>query len=405
MQSSVRLANRKIVLGLSGCIAAYKAAYLVRLLKKEGADVRVVMTAAAEKFITRLTMETLSDNPAYCEMFPEQGYYSTHHISLAEWADLILLAPASGNLIGKIANGIADDLLTTVIMAAQSPVMIVPSMNTHMYENPAVQENITKLKQRGYKFVQPGTGDLACHTHGVGRLAEPSDILEAIIAHFGSLADLDGLIILVTAGPTVEYIDAVRYISNPSSGRMGYALAKKAMLRGAEVTLVSGPVNLGAPEGVNLIKITSGKEMLAKTGENFENCHMLFMAAAVSDYAPAETAKHKLKKSSKPLKLTLHPQTDILLELSKVKRSQIMVGFAMETENEFENGTSKLEKKKLDLIVVNNIAEEGAGFAVETNKVTIIDKNGDIERPPLMTKEELADIIIDHALKYHKKKA
>jgi len=401
----VRLANRKIVLGLSGCIAAYKAAYLVRLLKKEGADVRVVMTAAAEKFITRLTMETLSDNPAYCEMFPEQGYYSTHHISLAEWADLILLAPASGNLIGKIANGIADDLLTTVIMAAQSPVMIAPSMNTHMYENPAVKENIAKLKQRGCKFVQPEVGDLACHTHGVGRLAEPLDILEAIITHFGSMADLDGLKILVTAGPTVEYIDAVRYISNPSSGRMGYALAKKAMLRGAGVTLVSGPVNLDAPEGVKLVKVTSAKEMLQKTSENFENCDMLFMAAAVSDYAPAETAQQKIKKSSEPLKLTLQPQADILLELSKTKKDQVVVGFAMETENELENATSKLKKKKLDLIIVNNVTEKGAGFAVETNKVTILDKNGNIEKPPLMTKEKLADIIIDHALKYYKRKA
>jgi phosphopantothenoylcysteine decarboxylase/phosphopantothenate--cysteine ligase len=393
------------VLGLSGCIAAYKAAYLVRLLKKEGAEVRVVMTAAAEKFITRLTMETLSDNPAYCEMFPEQGFYTTHHISLAEWADLILLAPASGNLIGKIANGIADDLLTTVVMAAQSPVMIAPSMNTHMYENRVVQENMARLKKLGYKFIEPEVGDLACHTHGVGRLAEPPDILEAIIAHFGSMADLDGLKILVTAGPTVEYIDAVRYISNPSSGRLGYALARKAMLRGAEVTLISGPVNLDAPEGMKLVLVTSAKEMLKRASENFENCDMLFMAAAVSDYAPAETAQHKIKKSSEPLKLTLQPQADILLELSKVKRSQVVVGFAMETENELENATSKLKKKKLDLIIVNNVTEEGAGFAVETNKVTIIDKNGNIEKPPLMTKEELADIIIDHALKYHKKKA
>lgn len=401
----MRLANRKIVLGLSGCIAAYKAAYLVRLLKKEGADVRVVMTAAAEKFITRLTMETLSDNQAYCEMFPEQGYYSTHHISLAEWADLILLAPASGNLIGKIANGIADDLMTTMVMAAQSPILIAPSMNTHMYENPAVQENIAKLKARGYGFVQPEVGDLACHTHGVGRLAEPADILEAVVTHFGSAADLDGMKVLVTAGPTVEYIDAVRYISNPSSGRMGYALAKKAMLRGAEVTLISGPVNLEPPEGVKLVKVTSGNDMLEAVSIEFAGCDMLLMAAAVSDYTPSETAEHKLKKSSEPLELKLQPQTDILMELSKLKDKQVTVGFAMETENELENAKSKLERKKLDLIVANNVAEEGAGFAVETNKVTIIDKNGNIEKPPLMSKEKLADIIIDQALKFHKQKA
>jgi len=400
----VRLANRKILLGVTGCIAAYKAAYLTRLLKGEGAEVKVVMTASATKFITRLTMETLSGNPAYCEMFPAGGYYSTHHISLAEWSDLIVLAPASGNLIGKIASGIADDLLTTVVMAAQSPVMIAPSMNSHMYENPVVQENIGKLKGLGYNFVEPEVGELACETYGVGRLAEPNEILERIVEHFGSRADLDGLNILVTAGPTVEYIDVVRYISNPSSGKMGYALAEKARLRGGDVTLISGPVSLSVPEGVRHIGVTNGIEMLTEVRKAFENCDLLFMAAAVSDYVPGTPAKHKIKKSGEPLNLSLTPQVDILMELAKIKKGQVMVGFAMETEDELKNASEKLKNKHLDIIVANNVSEDGAGFGVDTNRVTFIDKNGNTEKMPLMTKLDLADKIIDRALIFVKGK-
>jgi len=399
----VRLANRKILLGMTGCIAAYKCAHLVRLLKKEGAEVKVVMTSSAEKFITRLTMETLSDNQAYTAMFPTQEYFSTHHISLAEWADLILLAPASGNIIGKISNGIADDLLTTIIMAAQSPVMIAPTMNTHMFQNPIVQENMSKLHKLGYHFVEPGVGELACKTYGVGRLAEPDEITDALISFFESKADLDGLKVLISAGPTVEYIDAVRYISNPSSGKMGYALAQKAASHGAEVTLVSGPVCLDAPAGVKVIEVFSGAQMCESLQNHFERADMLFMAAAVGDYAPSKVHDHKLKKTDQPLTLTLIPQTDILKKLSEMKNKlQVIVGFALETDNIVENAQSKLTGKKLDMIVVNDPREKGAAFRVDTNKVTIIDKNGNIEQIPLMSKLALADIIIDNALKFRK---
>ena len=388
---------------MTGCIAAYKCAYLVRLLKKEGAEVKVVMTSSAQKFITKLTMETLSDNQAYTDMFPKQEYFSTHHISLAEWADLILIAPASGNIIGKIANGIADDLLTTIVMAAQSPVMIAPTMNTHMYQNPAVQENMNKLRRMGYHFVEPGVGELACKTYGVGRLAEPDEIAEALVVFFESKADLDGLKVLISAGPTVEYIDAVRYISNPSSGKMGYALAQKAANRGAEVTLVSGPVSLDAPEGVNLIEVFSGAQMCESLQKHFADADMLFMAAAVGDYAPSKVEDHKIKKTDQPLTLTLIPQTDILKKLSEMKTDrQVMVGFALETDNIEENAQAKLANKKLEMIVVNDPHEKGAAFRVDTNKVTIIDKNGKTEQLSLMTKLALADIIIDKALKFRK---
>jgi phosphopantothenoylcysteine decarboxylase/phosphopantothenate--cysteine ligase len=336
-------------------------------------------------------------------LFPEDRYYGTHHISLAEWADLILIAPASGNAIGKIASGIADDLLTTVVMAAQSPVMIAPTMNTEMYNNPVVQENITKLKKLNYKFIEPGVGELACKTYGVGRFAEPYDILTAVESFFRSGNDLEGLKILVTAGPTVEQIDAVRFISNPSSGKMGYALAQKASERGALVTLISGPVSLEAPAGVNRIMIRSGEQMYNAAVEEFEECDLLFMAAAVGDYKPSQTANHKIKKSTEPLSLELIPQIDILQKLAETKKNQITVGFALETDDEIENARDKLENKKLDLIVLNNPNEKGAGFAVDTNRVTVIDRDGKIEKIDLMPKIDLADKLIDHAKKYLKR--
>jgi phosphopantothenoylcysteine decarboxylase / phosphopantothenate---cysteine ligase len=400
----VKLTNRKIVLGITGCIAAYKAAFLVRLLRKEGAEVRVVMTESSEKFITRLTMETLSGNPVSDQMFPESGFYTTHHISLAEWADLIIIAPATGNIIGKIASGVADDLLSTVIMAAQSPVMLAAAMNTEMYNNPIVQQNISSLKELGYMFVEPGVGELACDTVGVGRLAEPEDIVNRIFQHFKDSSDLSGLNVLVTAGPTVEHIDAVRYISNPSSGRMGYAIAQKAMLRGARVTLISGPVSLEAPNGANLINIVNGQQMLEETQKHFDKTDILFMVAAVSDYVPAESVDYKLKKSSEKITLAFNPQIDILSKLSENKSGQILIGFAMETDDEMDNAKAKLKNKNLDMIVLNKLNEEGAGFGVETNKVTFIEKDGNINKLPLMKKTELADKIIDYALKIKNRK-
>jgi phosphopantothenoylcysteine decarboxylase/phosphopantothenate--cysteine ligase len=399
----VRLTNKKIVLGITGCIGAYKAAFLIRLLKKEGTEVKVLMTDSAKQFITPLTLETLSENPVNSELFPETGYYTTHHISLAEWADLILIAPATGNIIGKIASGIADDLLTTVFMAAQSPVMIAPAMNTQMYTNPVVQDNMKKLLNLGYKFVDPTVGEMACKTYGVGRLAEPEEILDHVINHFGQTLDMRGLKVLVTAGPTVEHIDAVRYVSNPSSGKMGYAVAQKAKNRGAEVVLISGPVGLSAPAGVELIQVKSGEEMFARVKENFDKIDILYMVAAVSDYVPLTPSEQKIKKSDENINLAFKPQVDILKTLGESKNSQVLVGFSMETENAEQNAREKLEKKNLDMIVLNDLTAEGTGFAVDTNKVIIIDRDGNSEDLPLASKGEIADKVIDHSLKFVQK--
>jgi len=399
----VRLTNKKIVLGITGCIAAYKAAFLVRLLKKEGAEVKVLMTDSAREFITPLTLETLSENPVNSELFPKTGYYATHHISLAEWADLILIAPATGNIIGKIASGIADDLLSTVVMAAQSPVMIAPAMNTQMYTNPVVQENMKKLVNLGYKFLDPTVGEMACRTYGVGRLPDPDEILEEIVNHFGRTLDMQGLKVLVTAGPTVEHIDAVRYVSNPSSGKMGYAVARKARGRGADVILISGPVGLSAPAGVELIKVKSGQEMFARIKEHFDRTDILYMVAAVSDYVPMQKSEHKIKKTAENINLAFKPQIDILQTLAENKKDQILVGFSMETENALANATEKLKKKKLDMIVLNDLGAEGAGFEVDTNKVTIIDRYGNSADLPLASKAEVADKIIDYSLRFIKK--
>ncbi|MBD3216766.1 MAG: bifunctional phosphopantothenoylcysteine decarboxylase/phosphopantothenate--cysteine ligase CoaBC [candidate division Zixibacteria bacterium] len=399
----MRLTNKKIVLGITGCIGAYKAAFLTRLLKKEGAEVKVLMTDSAKQFITPLTLETLSENPVNSELFPETGYYTTHHISLAEWADLILIAPATGNIIGKIASGVADDLLTTVVMAAQSPVMIAPAMNTQMYTNPVVQDNMKKLSNLGFKFVDPAVGEMACKTYGVGRLAEPEEILDHVINHFGQTLDMQGLKVLVTAGPTVEHIDAVRYVSNPSSGKMGYAVAQKAKNRGAEVVLISGPVGLSAPAGVELFQVESGEEMFARVRENFDNIDILYMVAAVSDYVPLTPSEQKIKKSDENINLAFKPQVDILKTLGESRKSQVLVGFSMETENAEKHAREKLEKKNLDMIVLNDLTAEGAGFAVDTNKVIIIDRDGNSEDLPLASKAEIADKVIDHSLKFVQK--
>ena len=395
----MRLTNRKILLGVCGCIAAYKSAYLVRLLRQEGAEVRVMVTRSAGEFVAPLTFETLTDHPVYSEMFPKDRYFGTHHIDLAEWADLIVVAPASGNMIGKIASGVADDFVSTVVMASQSPVMISPSMNTHMYENPIMQANLRKLKDLGYRFVEPTVGELACKTYGVGRLPDPQDIVTVITSHFGGQPDLSGLKVLISAGPTVEYLDPVRYISNPSSGKMGYALAERARARGAEVTLVSGPVALEAPAGVTKIDVESGSQMLQALKAHFDKCDMLLMAAAVGDYGPETVSEHKIKKSAQPIQLKLVPKADILLELSRDKSAQVMVGFALETEDIGANASEKLNRKKLDMIVVNEHKVTGAAFKSDTNQVMIIEADGNSSELPMMTKLELADKILDNALK------
>lgn len=400
----MRLSNRKILLGVCGCIAAYKSAYLVRLLRQEGAEVRVMMTRSAGEFVAPLTFETLSDHPVYSEIFPTDRYFGTHHIDLAEWADLIVIAPASGNMVGKIASGIADDFVSTVVMASQSPIMISPSMNTHMYQNPIMQANLHKLKDLGCRLVEPTVGELACKTYGVGRLPDPQDIVTVIASHFNEQADFSGLKVLVSAGPTIEYIDPVRYISNPSSGKMGYALAERARARGAEVTLVSGPVALQVPAGVTKIDVESGNQMYQALKAHFDKCDILLMAAAVGDYGPESVSEHKIKKNSQPMQLKLVPRTDILLELSQIKADQVLVGFALETEDIVINASEKLEKKKLDMIVVNDPKVPGTAFKSDTNQVKIIDSAGDSYDLPMMTKLELADKVLDHALMIKDKK-
>lgn len=363
-----------------------------------------MMTRSAGEFVAPLTFETLSDHPVYSEIFPTDRYFGTHHIDLAEWADLIVIAPASGNMVGKIASGIADDFVSTVVLASQSPIMISPSMNTHMYQNPIMQANLHKLKDLGCRLVEPTVGELACKTYGVGRLPDPQDIVTVIASHFNEQADFSGLKVLVSAGPTIEYIDPVRYISNPSSGKMGYALAERARARGAEVTLVSGPVALQVPAGVTKIDVESGNQMYQALKAHFDKCDILLMAAAVGDYGPESVSEHKIKKNSQPMQLKLVPRTDILLELSQIKADQVLVGFALETEDIVINASEKLEKKKLDMIVVNDPKVPGTAFKSDTNQVKIIDSAGDSYDLPMMTKLELADKVLDHALMIKDKK-
>jgi phosphopantothenoylcysteine decarboxylase/phosphopantothenate--cysteine ligase len=390
------LENKKILLGISGCIAAYKACYLVRLLKKAGADVRVVLTKSATWFVTKTTLETLSNNPVAVEMFSEEKFFSTHHITYAEWADLILLAPATGNLIGKIANGIADDLLTTIVMAKQSDVMIAPAMNTQMYLNPIVQENISKLRRLGYHFIEPGSGELACETVGIGRLAEPEDIFDVVKLHFSRIGPLVGKKVVVTAGPTVERIDPVRYISNFSSGKMGYAIAEVAAERGGNVTLISGPTSLKPPVGVNLISVESAAQMQTELKKAFKSCHALIMAAAVADFRPAKPSKKKISHPT-PKSVELRSNPDILAEIGNTKKqSQVTVGFALEVGGGKKSALAKLKAKNLDIIVMNDPTLPGAEFGGDSNIATIFDRKGGEQKLEQMSKHELAGVILDN---------
>ncbi len=389
------LSGKKILLGVTGCIAAYKACYLVRYLKKAGAEVKVVLTESATKFVTVTTLETLSDNPVAVEMFPPERFVATHHISYAEWADLIVIAPATGNIIGKIANGIGDDLLTTIVMAKQSDVMIATAMNTEMFNNPLVQENIAKLQKLGYLFIMPETGELACHTVGVGRLEEPENIFKHIEEYFGQPRSLSGTRIIVTAGPTVERIDPVRFISNFSSGKMGYALATEAARRGADVTLISGPTALATPTGVRRIDIESARELLEATKAEYPKGDVLIMAAAVADYRPAKYSKKKLSHPTTE-KIDLAANSDILAELGKMKKkSQINVGFALEVDSDIENARKKLKAKNLDLIVMNNPTSKGIEFGGDYNIATMITPGGKAISLEKMTKAQLAARILD----------
>ncbi|MGH7810426.1 MAG: bifunctional phosphopantothenoylcysteine decarboxylase/phosphopantothenate--cysteine ligase CoaBC [Candidatus Binatia bacterium] len=387
----------KIVLGVSGGIACYKAVELVRLLVQGGLGVQVIMTRGATEFVTPLTFQTLSGNPVATETFSLTQESDIGHIHLADAADLFAIAPATANMIGKIANGIADDLLTTVIMATRAPVLIAPAMNIHMFENPILQENLRKLRRVGYHVLEPAEGFLACGYEGKGRLPDPETIAEEI-HRLLKKKDLVGERLLITAGPSREPLDPVRYLSNRSSGKMGYALARAALRRGAEVALVSGPTALEAPTGARVIRVNTAAEMRDAVLHEFAACTIVIMAAAVADYRPVGGADKKIKRGEGPMELRFEPNPDIVKELGRMKDGKFLVGFAAETEDLTANAAKKLRDKNLDMIVANNVAEAGSGFDGDTNVATILDRSGTPRSLPLMTKDELADLIYDHLL-------
>jgi phosphopantothenoylcysteine decarboxylase/phosphopantothenate--cysteine ligase len=396
------LKGREIVLGVTGGIAAYKAVELLRLFIRAGANVRVVMTREALEFVAPLTFQTLSMNPVYTDLFSLISERDIGHISLADRADLIVIAPATANIIGKLASGIADDLLSTTVMATKAPVLIAPAMNVNMYRNSIYRENEDKLRRHGFLFVEPATGMLACGWEGEGKLQEPGIIFEEAVSAL-SPKDLAGEKVLVTAGPTCEEIDPVRFISNHSSGKMGYALARAAFRRGAAVTLVSGPVCLEPPHGVKTVKVVSAGQMRETVLGFFPDSTIVIKAAAVADYRPEVRAGTKLKKTAGTLSLKLVKNPDILAELGGIKGERTIVGFAAETGDLVENAAVKLKKKNLDMIVANDISQEGAGFNVDTNLVKLLFRGGVVEELPLMGKDELADIILDRVVKLRPK--
>ena len=391
------LAGKTIVVGVTGGIAAYKAAELVRLLVKDGAFVRVIMTKNAQEFITPLTLQTLSGNPVATETFNLTQESEIGHIRLADTADLIVVAPASADVIGKFAHGIADDLLTTVLLATMAPVLVAPAMNVHMYAHPAVQENIRILSQRGYHFVEPGEGFLACGYEGKGRLADPEDIVEEVRATL-TKKDLNNERIIVTAGPNAEPIDPVRVITNRSTGKMGFAMARVAWRRGADVTLVSGPTSLTPPRGVRFCPVRTALEMQQAVLSAYGDATMVISAAAIADYRPAHVAPQKIKKQEGVFSIELTRNPDILAGLSQQKGNRLLIGFATETEDVLQNATRKLRKKNLDMIVANDVTQEGAGFAHDTNIVTLIDRSERMETLPLMSKDEVAHTVYDRLL-------
>jgi phosphopantothenoylcysteine decarboxylase/phosphopantothenate--cysteine ligase len=392
------LAGKSVILGVTGGIAVYKAVELVRLLTKAGAEVHVIMTKAATEFVTPLTFQTLSGNPVHTELFNLLSEQEIGHISLADRADLFIIAPATANCVGKLAHGLADDLLSTTVMATRAPVLIAPAMNVNMYENPMYQENEAALRRHGYLFVEPASGWLACGWEGKGKLQEPAIILEEAMNALTE-KDMTGLKLLVTAGPTREEIDPVRYITNYSSGRMGFAIARGARQRGAAVTLVSGPVSLEPPFGVELLQVKSAAEMHAAVTTRAGNADIIIKAAAVADYKPLQRVGQKIKKSAAPASITLERTADILADLGNSKRAgQILVGFAAETENLADNAVAKLQAKNLDMIVANDVSAEGAGFNGDTNIVRFFWGDGRSEALPLMSKEKVAGEILDRAL-------
>ena len=391
-----------VVLGVTGCIGAYKACEVLRELQKRSVDVHVVMTESATRFVAPLTFEALSHHPVFVDQWALGGESDIRHISLADAAKLLLVAPATANTIGKFARGIADDALSTLYLATQAPVLVAPAMNVNMFEHAAVKENVEILRQRGVSFVDPGSGYLACGWLGKGRLAEVDDIVAAAMAILERRRDLEGETILVTAGPTVEDIDPVRFVSNRSTGRMGYRLAEAARDRGARVILVSGPTSLEPPSGVEFVGVRSAGEMMRAVHDRAVTASVVVMAAAVSDYRPASVSPQKVKKSPGPVSLELVRTEDILRSLGEAKNGRVLVGFAAETERVREHARTKLREKHLDLIVANDVSRKDAGFAAETNTAVLLDAAGGEEELPLMGKHELAGRILDRVVALRK---
>ncbi len=387
--------QKKVIVGVTGGIAAYKAAELVRLLVKAGAEAKVAMTKNATRFVTPLTFEALSGNKVIVDMWDPDTSPMTH-IFWGQNADLIIIAPATANFVAKMAQGIGDDFLSTMVLAASAKILVCPAMNTRMYLNPAVQTNLELLRKRGYTVMDPGEGGLACRTEGPGRLPEPEDILEEA-RKLLSPQDLAGLRFLVTAGPTIEPLDPVRYMTNRSSGRMGYALARAARMRGGTVALVSGPTSLKPPDGVAFEKVKTADEMRRAVLEGWERADVIIKAAAVLDYKPKEKAAHKIKKNGGEHTLQLVENPDILAELGRSRGNgrRLLVGFAAETQDLLDNATEKLKKKNLDLIVANDVSRRDAGFEVSTNAVKVIYRDGHVEEVALMAKDDLADLLLD----------
>lgn len=395
--------GKKILLCVSGGIAVYKAAALTSKLVQSGADVKVIMTESARKFVAPLTFQALSRQDVYWDTFDEKDSSKIAHIDLADWADLVLVAPATANIIGKLANGIADDMTSTTILATTAKVWIAPAMNVHMYDHPAVKRNIDTLFEFGYRFVEPSEGYLACGYVGKGRLEEPEKVVELVDRYFSNRVSegkiLQGKRVVITAGPTREMVDPVRFFSNRSTGKMGYALAEAAVSLGAEVVLISGPSHLPIPKGVEFVSVTSAEDMYNAVHEAFPTADIVVKSAAVADYRPKETFLDKLKKKDGNLVIEFERTKDILMSLGERKEHQYLIGFAAETTNVYEYAKAKLEKKRANMIVANNVKETGSGFGTDTNKVSIVTTDGPIRELPLLSKVDVAKEIYKEAIR------
>ena len=393
------LKGKTVILGVTGSIAAYKAANLASMLKKQHADVQVIMTKNATQFMNPITFESLTGNKCLVDTFDRNFQFQVEHVALAKRADLAIIAPATANIMAKLAHGLADDMLTTTLLACRCPKMIAPAMNTRMYENPVTQDNMDILRKYGFRIIEPAVGHLACGDTGAGKLPPETLLLECILDEIAMEKDMKGLHVLITAGPTMEAIDPVRFISNHSTGKMGYALARVCRRRGAEVTLVSGKTNLEAPYGVTLVPVTSAQDMFEAVSSRAKEQDMIIKAAAVADYRPVTVAENKIKKSPGDMSIALERTTDILAWLGEHRREgQVLCGFAMETEHMVEHAKEKLTRKHVDMIAANNVKVAGAGFGTDTNVVTLITEDG-VEELAKMSKEEVASRIVDALLR------